>query len=467
MARHRFPDGFVWGVATSAQQIEGGRDAGGRGESIWDRFAATPGKIADGSNPDVACDHYHRWREDVAIMRRLGLGAYRFSIAWPRVLPAGAGTPSAAGLDFYDALVDGLLAAGIEPFPTLYHWDLPQALQDVGGWGERDTARAFADYASLVTRRLGDRVARWTTHNEPWCAATLGHEEGHHAPGHTDPAEALRAAHHLLLSHGWAAAAIQREVPAAEVGIVLIHTPAHPATDGAADADAARWFDGFFNRWYLDPLFRGAYPADAVADRIAAGHLADTEPPFVMDGDMAAIAAPLDFLGVNYYSRVVMKAGPDGRPVAENPAPPGERTDMGWEVYPRGLHESLARIHRDYAPRRIYITENGAAYDDPADAAGRIADGRRIAYLRDHLLAARRAIADGVPLAGYFAWSLMDNFEWGYGYTKRFGLFAVEDETRRRVPKDSAFWYHDLVSANAVDDSSSPTIHGDSHAFDP
>ncbi len=466
MTRHHFPDDFVWGAATSAQQIEGARREGGRGDSIWDRFAAIPGKIADGSNPDIACDHYHRWREDVALMRRLGLGGYRFSIAWPRIQPEGRGAPNEAGLDFYDALVDGLLEAGIAPFPTLYHWDLPQALQERGGWGERAIVDAFADYAAIVARRLGDRVRSWTTHNEPWCVATLGHEEGHHAPGHTDPAEALRVAHHLLLSHGRATAVLRDEAPGAEVGIVLIHSPAEAASDSEGDRDAARWFDGFFNRWYLDPVFRGAYPADAIADRVAAGHLEGPEPPFVQDGDMAAIAAPLDFLGFNYYSRALMKAGPDGRPTDAKTTPADELTDMGWEVYPEGLYDGLMRVHRDYAPRKIYITENGAAYTDPVDAAGRIADARRIAYLRGHLLAARRAVADGAPLAGYFTWSLMDNFEWGLGYGKRFGLFAVEDETRRRIPKDSAFWYRDVVAANAVDDTDNPTTRGESRAFD-
>jgi len=466
MTRHLFPDGFIWGAATSAQQIEGGRHEGGRGESIWDRFAASPGKIADGSNPDVACDHYHRWRKDIGLMSGLGLDAYRFSIAWPRILPAGDGAPSEAGLDFYDALVDGLLEAGIRPFPTLYHWDLPQALQDRGGWGARDTARIFADYAAVVARRLGDRVDQWVTHNEPWCIATLGHEEGHHAPGHLDPAEGLRVAHHLLLSHGWATGVLRDTAPGAEVGIVQNHCPAYPATDSAADRDAARWFDGFFNRWYLDPLFRGAYPGDAIADRIAAGHLDGPDLPFVREGDLEVIAAPIDFLGFNYYSRVVMKAGPEGRPEAVRMAPPEELTDMEWEVYPEGLHESLVQVARDYAPRKIYITENGAAYDDPPDAEGRIADARRIAYLRDHLLAAHRAIADGVPLAGYYAWSLLDNFEWGFGYEKKFGLYAVDRETRQRTPKDSAHWYRDVVSANGVDASPSPQTQGESRAYD-
>jgi len=456
VAKHHFPGEFLWGTATSAQQIEGGRHEGGRGESIWDRFATLPGKIADGSRPDMTCDHFNRWQEDLDLMTSLGMGAYRFSISWPRILPAGRGKVNPAGLDFYDKLVDGLLEAGIQPFPTLYHWDLPQVLQDEGGWAERGIIDAFTEYTTAVARRLGDRVTRWTTHNEPWCIATLGHEEGHHAPGHTDPAESLRVAHHLLLSHGLSTAVIRNEVPSAEVGIVLIHCPAMPASPTDADVDAARWFDGFFNRWYLDPLFRGRYPEDAVWDRVERGHLLGSDLPFLHDGDLEIIAAPLDFLGLNYYSRNVMRMGREGRPEAVAVAPVEERTTMGWEVYPQGLEDSLLRVHRDYAPGSIYVTENGAAYTDPAPVAGRIADPRRIAYLRSHLLAVHRAIAAGVPVRGYFAWSLLDNFEWGHGFEQTFGLCALDPDTLDRIPKDSAFWYRDAAMANAVDDGEDP-----------
>jgi len=466
MSRIPFPDGFIWGAATSSQQIEGATTEDGRGESIWDRFAAESGKIEDGSNPSVACDHYHRWREDIELMKWLGLGAYRFSIAWPRIIPAGRGQINPAGLDFYDALVDGLLEAGIEPFPTLYHWDLPQALQDEGGWAARETAEAFVEYAAVVTRRLGDRVKRWVTHNEPWCIATLGHEEGHHAPGHKNPAEGLRVAHHLLLSHGWAVGAIRHEVPQAEVGLVHNYCPSYPASAAKGDRDASRWFDGFFNRWYLDPLFKGAYPADAVADRVAAGHLESADPPYILEGDMAAISAPLDFLGVNYYSRNVMKAGPDGKPIDAKNIPKEELTDMGWEVYPEGLYDSLLRIHRDYTPSKIYIMENGAAYDYPVDARGRIADVKRVTYLHEHLLAMRRALAEGAPLAGYFVWSLLDNFEWGFGFTKRFGLYGVDFATQQRIPKDSAFFYRDVTAHNAVDGDSPSSTQGEPRALD-
>lgn len=445
-----FPDGFLWGAATSAQQIEGGRHAGERGDSIWDAFAARPGAIEDGTTPDITCDHYHRWREDLDLMAGLGLNAYRFSIAWPRIQPEGRGPALAAGLDFYDALVDGLLERGLRPFPTLYHWDLPLALQQKGGWPARETAAAFAEYAGLVVRRLGDRVGAWTTINEPWCAAVLGHEEGCHAPGLKDPLAGMRAAHHLLLGHGLAAAAIRAEAPRAEVGIVQIHCPSHPATSSEDDRDAARWFDGFFNRWYLDPVFRGAYPADAVADRVARGQLPGSDLTFVHEGDLETIAAPLDFLGINYYSRNVMRAGADGSPEAVPQAPPEQLTDMGWEVYPEGLRESLLRVHRDYAPPAIYVTEFGAAFDDPLGAGGRIADSRRVDYLRRHLEAAHAALADGVPLRGCFVWSLLDNYEWAHGFTKRFGLYAVDPATRRRTPKDSAYWYREVTRTNAV-----------------
>ena len=454
MAEHKFPDGFLWGTATSSHQIEGGFGEGGRGESIWDRFAATPGKIGDGSSACVACDHCNRWREDIDLMKWLGVGAYRFSIAWPRILPAGRGPVSGEGLDFYDALVDALLEAGIRPFATLYHWDLPQTLQDRGGWSERETAEAFVEYAAAVAGRLGDRVPFWATHNEPWCIATLGYEEGHHAPGRKDPAEALRAAHHVLLSHGWAAEVLRGEAPEADVGIVLNLTPAIPASDSKGDIDAARWFDGFFNRWYLDPLFRGRYPEDAIQDRLKRGHIASAELPFVRPGDLESIAAPLDFLGVNYYGRTVLREDEDGKPVAVKVVPEEELTDMGWEVYPKGLHDLLLRLKNEYGPSKVYITENGAAYADGPDQAGKIEDLRRVEFLRGHLLAAHRTVADGVPLAGYFVWSLLDNFEWAHGYTKRFGLYWVNFSTQQRIPKQSAFWYKNVVGNNAVDDGS-------------
>jgi beta-glucosidase len=448
-----FPDDFFWGVATSAHQIEGAFHEDGRGESIWDRLEATPGSIADGSDASVACDHYHRWRDDIGLMTRLGVNAYRFSIAWPRILPAGRGTVNAAGLDFYDALVDALLKERIRPLITLYHWDLPQALQDQGGWMSRESVDAFVEYADVVTTRLGDRVKYWITHNEPWCIAHLGYDSGEHAPGIKDPAGALRAAHHVLLSHGRACPVIRENVSDARVGIVLNLTPASPASNDPKDVDASRWFDGFFNRWYLDPVFRGDYPQDVIDDRVAVGHLGGHELPFVWQGDMETIVAPLDYLGVNYYSRVVIRAGEDGRPQAVQMVPDEELTDMGWEVYPAGLTELLERLHRDYSPPQIYITENGAAYADAPDDTGRIADTRRIDFIHRHLRAAHRALISGVPLAGYFVWSLVDNFEWAHGYKKRFGLYWVDYETQKRIPKDSSVWYHTVIETNAVNDT--------------
>lgn len=457
MADLSFPKGFVWGVATSAPQIEGGVHEDGRGESIWDRFAAEPKRIADGSDPSVACDHYHRWRGDIDLMRWLGVGAYRFSVAWPRILPEGRGAANSAGLDFYDGLVDALLENGIRPFVTLYHWDLPQPLQDAGGWGVRTTAEAFVEYTAAVTKRLGDRVHHWITHNEPWCVAHLGHEDGEHAPGHRDPAESLRAAHHVLLSHGWALDAIRENSPGAEAGIVLNLVPVYPASADERDRDAARWFDGFFNRWYLEPLFCARYPEDAIADRIRGERIDPRGLPFVERGDLESISKPLDFLGLNYYSRVVMRSGDSGIPVAAPMVPREALTDMGWEVFPEGLYEMLVRIDREYKPPKIYITENGAAYTDEAGADGRVADSRRIDYLRGHVAAAHRALAAGVPLGGYFVWSLLDNFEWAHGYTKRFGLCAVDYATQARTPRDSAFWYRDVLKKHAVDNGSGHT----------
>ena len=452
MSAAAFPPGFLWGVATSSQQIEGAVAEGGRGESIWDRYASVPGNIRDGSDPRVACDHYHRWRDDVALMRDLGVNAYRFSVAWPRVLPAGLGAVNAAGLDFYDALVDGLLEAGIRPFVTLDHWDVPQALQDRGGWTSRDTVDAFTAYADAVSRRLGDRVRHWATHNEPWCIAHLGYETGAHAPGHRSPAEALAVSHHLLLSHGRAIEVLRRNAPGAAAGIVLLLSPVEPASGSQADREAAREFDGVFNRWYLDPLFRGAYPEDAVADRVRLGHLEGEMRRFVRPGDLACIATPADFLGVNYYSRTVVKAGPDGRPLQVRHAPEHELTDMGWEVWPRGLRDILVRVHREYAPAAIHVTENGGAFADPPGVTAPIADPRRVQFLLDHTRAMRDAIAEGVPLRGYFVWSLMDNFEWGEGVARRFGLFHVDYATQRRTPRLSAHWYRDFIAHDAIED---------------
>jgi beta-glucosidase len=452
LERFGFPDDFAWGVATSAQQIEGGRREGGRGDSVWDWYATQKGAIEDGSDPFTACDHFHRWRGDIELMQWLGVNAYRFSTSWSRVMRGGAGGPNAAGLDFYDSLVDGLLAAGIEPFLTLNHWGMPIELMEWGGWPSRRTVDAFVAYASAATERLGDRVRFWATHNEPWCIATLGYEEGCHAPGHRSPEEALAAAHHLLVSHGLAMDVIRSKVRDARAGIVLNLSPARPHSDTEEDREAARRFDGLFNRWYLDPIFRGEYPADAIEDRARRGHLRDGRLPFVEKGDMDIVSAPIDYLGVNYYSRTAVAAGPGGDPVGAPLVPREELTEMGWEVYPEGLTDILLRVAADYGPPEIYVTENGIALPEPREGDV-LDDPERVSFLRRHVIAAHRALEQGVPLKGYFHWSLMDNFEWGHGYTKRFGLFRVNFDTCERAPKASARWYRRMIADNEIDDA--------------
>ncbi|HVA30243.1 MAG TPA: GH1 family beta-glucosidase [Gaiellaceae bacterium] len=433
-----FPPGFIWGAATSAYQIEGAADEDGRGRSIWDSFCEQPGAVLNGDTGAVACDFYHRYHQDIALMQKLGLDGFRFSIAWPRILPEGRGRVNQAGLDFYDRLVDNLLAADLRPFPTLYHWDLPQALEDAGGWPVRATAEAFAEYVELVAARLGDRILDWTTHNEPYCASWLGYGLGVHAPGRTDLADAAAAAHHVLLSHGLAVDVLRRECPGAEVGIVLDSWPVHPASDDPRDAAAAAAADGFRNRLFFDPVLRGRYPDDVLE------RLGDAAPD-VRDGDLATIAAPLDFLGANNYSRTVVAAGDDGEPVEI--APTGAPTTaMGWEIYPDGIYEVLTRLHRDYDAPPLYVTENGAAFPDLRGDDGRIDDRDRIDYLESYLGAVARAIDEGVPVRGYFVWSLLDNFEWAFGYSKRFGLVYVDFETLQRIPKSSFYWYRDQIA---------------------
>jgi beta-glucosidase len=455
-----FPAGFVWGSATSAYQIEGAAHEDGRGESIWDRFARMPGRIKDGSNGDVACDHYHRWRSDIALMKSLGHAAYRFSVAWPRILPSGRGSINEKGVDFYSRLVDGLLEAGIAPYLTLYHWDLPQVLQDSGGWVNRATAEAFADYAAVVSRRLGDRVKHWITHNEPWCASMVSNHKGVHAPGLRDGKVAVAVSHHLLLSHGLALNVVRDQSRGAQIGITLNLSPVLPASPSRADAEAARHYDGYLNRWFLDPVLRGQYPADMVRDYAELGFLPAGSnglngcmADLVRDGDLRVISAPTDFLGVNYYNRAVVRS--DRIPEAQNELRTvflrDERTDIGWEVYAEGLEEVLLRVHREYQPAKILVTENGASYGDGPDPSGRVPDAKRVTFLRNHLLSMHRAIEAGVPVEGYFAWSLMDNYEWDHGYTQRFGLTWVDYPTQRRIPKDSAAFYRGVIEANAVD----------------
>lgn len=449
MTKVHFPEGFTWGTATSSYQIEGAVDEDGRGESIWDRFSHTPGKVLDGGTGDVACDHYHRWPEDLALMADLGLSAYRLSVAWPRILPTGRGPVNQAGLDFYKRLVEGLLERGIEPFITLYHWDLPVALQDAGGWPVRATAEAFAEYAAVVAGALGDRVKRWMTINEPWCVSLLSHQTGNHAPGLKSWPDALAASHHALLAHGLAVGEIRRNAPGAEAGIVLNYTASIPASNSPADQRAARLFDGYFNRWFTDPVYGLGYPVDMVAEYSAAGFLPDGL-AFVQPGDLELLAAPTDFLGVNYYTRAVLTGGEkpgDWREVFYDEP----RTEMGWEIYPEGLYKLLLRLHSHYSVPKLYITESGVSYLDGPGPDGRVRDERRIDYLRRHFAAAQAAIGAGVPLAGYFVWSLLDNFEWDRGYTQRFGIVHVDYETQKRTPKDSFHWFRDVIAANAVE----------------
>jgi beta-glucosidase len=439
-----FPPDFIWGAATASYQIEGGVDEDGRGESVWDRFSRTPGRTASGDTGDVACDHYHRWREDVALMADLGLRAYRFSVAWPRVQPDGSGPLNGVGLDFYDRLVDELLANGIRPFVTLYHWDLPQPLEDAGGWPSREIVERFAAYADAVAARLADRVSDWMTLNEPQVFTFLGYVEGRHAPGRTDPVAGLAATHHAHLAHRAAAEVLRGHRPDARIGIALSLWPAVPGSDAPADAAAARRIDGASNRWFLDPVFGRGYPADLV----------ELYGPMVAGLDLDAVAGtpPPDFLGVNYYSRHHV-VHDDASPMLaarflESPEP---RTAMGWEVHPPSLRDLLLRLHDEYAPPSILITENGAAYDDVPDANGVVQDDERIGYLEAHLAAIVEARDAGVPVDGYLLWSLLDNFEWAEGYAKRFGIVRVDYETLRRIPKASARWYADLVRRAPAD----------------
>jgi beta-glucosidase len=452
----QFPPGFAWGTATASYQIEGAVTADGRRPSIWDTFSHTPGVILGGDDGDVADDHYHRFREDVALMADLGVTHYRFSLAWPRIQPDGRGAANEAGLDFYRRLVDELLGRGIEPWVTLYHWDLPQALEDAGGWPARDTAFRFAEYATLAHERLRDRVRFWTTLNEPWCSAFLGYAAGVHAPGRKDPAAALAAAHHLMLGHGLAVRAMRDQGPDGAFGITLIVSPVDPASDRPADLDAARRVDAVTNRIFLDPVLRGRYPEDLRADVAAVSDLG-----FVQDGDERTIGAPLDLLGVNYYFRNVVRAGGAAEPSDESIAWVGSTdvrpvsrglptTEMGWEIDASGLSEALRRVQREYGPIPLYVTENGAAFADEVAADGSVADPERIAYLAAHFAAALDAIADGVDLRGYFVWSLLDNFEWALGYARRFGLVHVDYETLRRTPKASARWFADVTRRNAL-----------------
>ena len=434
VSRDQFPQDFKWGVATSSFQIEGAHDRDGKGPSIWDTFCATDGKIADASNGHVACEHYERWPEDVELISRMGVNAYRFSMSWPRVQPDGQGAWNEAGFAFYDQLISALEKRGIELHLTLNHWDLPQSLQDQGGWANREVCTHFTRYATEVARRFGHRVHSICTHNEPWVIAILGYEQGIFAPGIQSKKQAMQAVHHLLLSHGMALQAMRGLGLTTAMGIVLNLSPIYPASDDPQDVAKAKLDDGLILRLYMDALFKGFYPQDVIE------HLGADAPP-VQPGDLATIAQPNDFLGINYYTRNFSSCG--------NPwdvASTGNTvTDMGWEVYPQGLTELLCRLHNDYQPHRLWVTENGAAFKDQM-INGVVDDAQRLAYIRDHIAATHDAMATGVPVGAYFAWSLMDNFEWASGYAKRFGLVHVDFETQQRTFKNSALWYQKFLS---------------------
>jgi beta-glucosidase len=441
MKRSTFPPDFLWGVATSAYQIEGAVSEDSRGVSIWDTFAAMPGKTFQGQSGAVAADHYHRMESDVALMAELGLRSYRFSIAWPRVIPDGTGPVNVRGLDFYDRLVDTLLDHGIEPMVTLYHWDLPLPLHQLGGWLRRETATDFADYAEIVARRLGDRVTWWITQNEPWCAAYMGYGSGEHAPGMTSRSAAVIAAHHILLSHGLAMPRMRAVLqPDARIGISLNLYPVYPADDRPETAAAVEQADIFKNRWFLDPVLHGAYPEELFRWWNVAS-------PPIEPGDLALISQPGDFLGINYYERWVVRSSAQGFALVTN-IPNSEYTSMGWEIYPEGLSSVLRRVHRDYAPPQIIVTENGAAFHDAWDGkTAEVRDPQRQSYLERHIGALEQALANNVPVQGYFAWSFLDNFEWAEGYRHRFGLVYVDYETQRRIVKSSGRWYADFIRA--------------------
>ncbi len=443
-----YPRDFLWGAATSAYQIEGATREDGRGSSIWDQFAATPGRTYQGETGDIAIEHYHRMEQDVALMADLGLSAYRFSIAWPRILPDGTGAINQAGIDFYDRLVDQLLAHHITPVATLYHWDLPLTLFEQGGWRNRETAYAFADYATVMARALGDRVGWWITQNEPWCPAYLGYGEGVHAPGvKGDMQAAVDVGHHLLLSHGLATQALRAVTPVdTRIGIALNLFPIFAGDARAETLRTAERAHRFHNRWFLDPVYRGEYTPGLFEDLGAA-------PPPIQEGDLKIISAPTDFLGVNYYNRWIVRASSE---IAANEIasgieyvtdlPDATFTQMGWEVYPHGLGLILEELTRNYHPRTLLITENGAAFDDEWNGNGRVSDPQRVLYLSEHLRAVGDAITHGVPVAGYFVWSLFDNYEWAEGYSKRFGMVYVDFATQRRIVKDSGKWYAGFIA---------------------
>ena len=446
MPETSFPKDFLWGTATAAYQIEGAVNEGGRGETIWDRFSHTPGKVYQNQNGDLACDHYHRYREDIQLMKDIGLRSYRFSVAWSRIFPSGGGKINTPSLDFYRHLVDELLAAGIAPMITLYHWDLPQSLQDRGGWANRDTVKYFVDYAATMFDKLADRVRLWITHNEPWVVAFIGHDDGVHAPGIRDRKTALQVSHNLLLSHAQAAMLFEEyRREGNQIGITLNLAPAYPDTDSPEDELAARYYDGYQNRWFLEPLFTGGYPEDMFEV-----YQKQYNAPTVEPEDLNAFrTSRIDFLGVNYYMRKIVRRPEKQEDLFAEVRPDyqGVRfTEMDWEIYPDGLYKLLTRIQEDYDPPELYVTESGIACPDRIDADGRIQDEERIEYLRSHFSAAHRALQEGVKLKGYYVWSLIDNFEWAHGYSKRFGVVYIDYKSQARILKSSANWYREVIA---------------------
>lgn len=447
MAKLTFPSGFLWGAATASYQIEGAWREGGKGESIWDRFSHIPGKVKNSDTGDIACDHYHLYAEDVKLMKDLGLKTYRFSLSWPRIFPDGKGAPNPEGMAFYKKLVDLLLENGIQPAITLYHWDLPQKLQDIGGWANREVVDHFERYARYVFKELGDKVSLWITHNEPWVVAFCGNWFGIHAPGLTDFATALQVSHHLLLSHGKAVKAYREMGLKGDIGITLNMGYPYPASEKQEDIEAAKRMAGYFIGWFADPVFKGAYPQYMLDWYAAKGVL-----PEITREDMEIIAAPTDFLGINYYTSSKFRNDPGRWPLEYEDVLHGiDKTEMNWEVYPKGLYDLLHKLHRDYDGVRIFITENGAAFNDMVNREGKVEDENRLDYLYRHFLAAHQAIEEGVNLAGYYVWSLMDNFEWAEGYTKRFGIVYVDYKTQKRTPKKSALWYKEVIRNNGFD----------------
>ncbi len=441
----KFPENFLWGTATCAYQIEGAVNEDGRGESIWDVFSHTPEKIHNNDNGDVACDHYHRWQEDIQLMKSLGFKSYRFSIAWPRILPEGRGKINQPGLDFYNRLIDGLLEAGIQPLATLYHWDLPTALE--GAWLNRSTVDAFAEYSGLAARHFGDRVKMWFTINEPWCASHLSYTIGEQAPGLKDRSKGILAAHHVLLAHGVAVKELRKAVHNAQIGIVLNMSPIHNDPDAPISEDRVRFMDGELIRWFADPIYGRGYPKDILEDYVRMGALESAEPDFIKSGDMELIAQETDLLGINYYTRMFVSSKSEGVHSENRDVP---KTDMGWELYPQGLYEILERVNRVYQPRQLMVTENGASYADGPDENGRVPDQRRIDYLQTHIYQIWQAIQAGIPVTGYLVWSLMDNFEWARGYSQRFGIIHVDYKTQKRTVKDSAQWYRHVIKRNGL-----------------